>query len=118
MYRPQQTKDAAFVPSENARLNLRDPRIAKLLIEGMRGAVKYGTAGKTEFGQTAGFCFRQDRNFNGEQWFSHARLVCRLCGGKACRSGVPAPEQVKLGVLVFLKRAHGSQAAEVLEASF
>ena len=116
LYRPQQTKDAAFVPSENARLNIA-PAHRKALLEGMRGAVKYGTAGNTGLGKLPFFVFGKtgtstaSNGFRTQGWFVGFAAESRPVG-------VPAPEQVKLGVLVFLKRAHGSQAAEIAKPIF
>lgn len=116
LYRPQQTKDAAFVPSENARLNIA-PAHRKALLEGMRGAVKYGTAGNTGLGKLPFFVFGKtgtstaSNGFRTQGWFVGFAAESRPVG-------VPAPEQVKLGVLVFLKRAHGSQAAVVAKPIF
>jgi membrane peptidoglycan carboxypeptidase len=116
LYRPQQTKDAAFVPSENARLNIA-PAHRKALLEGMRGVVKYGTAGKSDLGKLPVYVFGKtgtstaSNGFRTQGWFAGFAAESRPVG-------VPAPEQVKLGVLVFLKRAHGSQAAEVSKPIF
>ncbi len=116
LYRPQQTKDAAFVPAENARLSV-SPVHRKALIEGMRGAVKYGTAGKTGLGKLPGYVFGKtgtstaSNGFRTQGWFVGFAAATPA-------TGVPLPEQIKLGVLVFLKRAHGAQAAEVATPIF
>src|SRR5262249_60165544 len=39
-------------------------------------------------------------------------------GGKKAPVGPPRADRVEIGVLVFLKRAHGSQAAEVAKSIF
>ncbi len=111
LYRPRQTTDTASIPSEAARINIATAH-RTALIEGMRGAVKYGTAAKAELGNLPDFIFGKtgtstaSNGFRTQGWF-----VCFAADKRP--TGVPAPEQVKLGVLVFLKRAHGSQAAEV-----
>ncbi|HMV47479.1 MAG TPA: SpoIID/LytB domain-containing protein, partial [Blastocatellia bacterium] len=116
LYRPQQTKDAAFVPAENARLSV-SPAHRKALIEGMRGAVKYGTAGKTDLGKLPGYVLGKtgtstaSNGFRTQGWFVGFAAATPA-------TGVPQPEQIKLGVLVFLKRAHGAQAAETVKPIF
>ncbi|HQR34162.1 MAG TPA: SpoIID/LytB domain-containing protein [Blastocatellia bacterium] len=116
LYRPAQTSDAAFAPIEMARLNITAAH-RTALIEGMRGAVKYGTAAKTELGKLPDYVFGKtgtstaSNGFRTQGWFAGFAADKRP-------TGVPAPEQVKLGVLVFLKRAHGSQAAEMAKAIF
>ena len=116
LYRPRQTTDTAFTPTETSRISISQAhRMA--LIEGMRGVVKYGTAAKTELGNLPSFVFGKtgtstaSNGFRTQGWFVGFAAAKRP-------TGVPAPEQVKLGVLVFLKRAHGSQAAEVAKAIF
>lgn len=111
LYRPRQTSDAAFAPTETARLNISTTH-RTALIEGMRGAVKYGTASKTELGNLPGFVFGKTGTSTASNGFRTQGWFVGFAADKR-PTGVPAPEQVKLGVLVFLKRAHGSQAAEL-----
>lgn len=111
LYRPRQTTDTAFMPTEAARLNISTAhRIA--LIEGMRGAVKYGTAAKAELGSLPLFVFGKTGTSTASNGFRTQGWFVAFAADKP-PTGVPAPEQVKFGVLVFLKRAHGAQAAEV-----
>ncbi len=116
LYRPQQTKDVAFVPSENARLNIA-PAHRKALLEGMRGAVKYGTAAKSDLGKLPFYVFGKTGTSTASNGFRTQGWFVGFAAEKPS-VGVPQPEQVKLSVLVFLKRAHGSQAAEVAKPIF
>ena len=116
LYRPRQTTDTAFAPSEVARLNIA-PAHRTTLIEGMRGAVKYGTAAKAELGNMPSFVFGKTGTSTASNGFRTQGWFVGFAADKR-PTGVPAPEHVKLGVLVFLKRAHGSQAAEVAKAIF
>jgi len=116
LYRPRQTTDTAALAQPAARLSIA-PVHRKALIEGMRGVVKYGTAEKAQLGKLPFYVFGKtgtstaSNGFRTQGWF---------VGFAAERppTGIPAPQQVKLGVLVFLRRAHGSQAAEVTKAIF
>lgn len=111
LYRPRQTTDTAFTPSEVARISIAAAH-RTALIEGMRGAVKYGTAAKTELGNLPSFVFGKTGTSTASNGFRTQGWFVGFAADKR-PTGVPTPEQVKLGVLVFLKRAHGSQAAEV-----
>ncbi|MBS1790664.1 MAG: SpoIID/LytB domain-containing protein [Acidobacteria bacterium] len=116
LYRPRQTTDTAFAPTEAARLNISAAHRAAL-IEGMRGAVKYGTAGKTELGKLTDFIFGKTGTSTASNGFRTQGWFVAFAADKP-PTGLPAPEQVKLGVLVFLKRAHGAQGAEVAKTIF
>ncbi len=116
LYRPQMTTGRRMAPQLTARLNIA-PADRALLIEGMRGAVRFGTAagaGLTSlpfyvFGKTG--TSTASNGFRTQGWFI----------GFAAEHpdhGIPSPDQIRLGVLVFLKRAHGSQAAEVAKSVF
>ncbi|HEY8460191.1 MAG TPA: SpoIID/LytB domain-containing protein [Blastocatellia bacterium] len=116
LYRPQETTDGAMVPQERLRLNIA-PEHRAALIEGMRGSVKYGTASKAGFGSLPGYAFgKTGTSTSSVRWRTQGWFV----GFAAEKSptGPPRPEKVTLGALVFLKRAHGSQAAEVAKPVF
>ncbi len=116
LFTPRQTSDPAFTPQEAALLSI-SPAQRKALIEGMRGAVKYGTAEKTQLGKLPFYVFGKtgtstaSNGFRTQGWFAGF-------AAETPQTGVPAPQQVKLGVLVFLRRAHGAQAAEVARPIF
>src|SRR5262249_9088122 len=116
LYRPRQSTDHNLTAQERLRLNIA-PEHRAALIEGMRGAVKYGTASKTGLGSLTGYVFgKTGTSTSSVRWRTQGWFV----GFAADKSpvGQPRAEQVKLGVLVFLKRAHGSQAAEVAKPVF
>ncbi|MGH9803417.1 MAG: penicillin-binding transpeptidase domain-containing protein, partial [Blastocatellia bacterium] len=116
LYRPRQTTDRAFTPTEAARLNIAQAH-RTVLIEGMRGAVKYGTAATAKLGDLPTFVFGKTGTSTASNGFRTQGWFVAFAAEKR-PTGVPAPEQVKLGVLVFLKRSHGSQAGEVAKAIF
>ncbi|MEP7343572.1 MAG: penicillin-binding transpeptidase domain-containing protein, partial [Acidobacteriota bacterium] len=111
IYAPRQTSDPASAPQPNTQLSI-PPAQRKVLIEGMRGVVKYGTAEKAQLGKLPFYVFGKtgtstaSNGFRTQGWFVGF-------AAEIPPTGVPAPEKVKLGVLVFLRRAHGAQAAEV-----
>lgn len=116
LFRPQQSSDTAFVPAKAARLNITAAH-RKVLLEGMRGAVKYGTAEKSGLGKLPQYVFGKTGTSTASNGFRTQGWFVGFAADKPA-TGVPAPEQVKLGVLVFLKRAHGSQAAELAKSIF
>jgi stage II sporulation protein D (peptidoglycan lytic transglycosylase) len=111
LYRPQGSNDQDVNPRESARLKI-IPQHRTALIEGMRGAVKYGTADKAGLGELPSYVFGKtgtstsSNGFRTQGWF-----VGFLAENDA--GGIPREDRIRLGVLVFLKRAHGSQCAEV-----
>jgi stage II sporulation protein D len=88
-----------------------------LIISGMRGAVIYGTAaraglnsaGLNVFGKTG--TSTPLKGFRSQGWF--VGFV-----SDATSEPAPKPEDVKLAILVFLKRGHGADAARVSRTIF
>ena len=116
LYRPQRSTDRNMAPQERLRLNIA-PEHRAALIEGMRGAVKYGTASKARLGSLPGYVFgKTGTSTSSVRWRTQGWFV-GFAAEKA-PVGPPRAEQVALGVLVFLKRAHGSQGAEVAKPIF
>src|SRR5262245_10215052 len=116
LYRPQRSTDHNLIPQDRLRLNIA-PEHRAALIEGMRGSVKYGTASKAGLGSLQGYVFgKTGTSTSSVRWRTQGWFV----GFAAEKSpvGSPRAERVALGVLVFLKRAHGSQAAEVAKPIF
>jgi SpoIID/LytB domain protein len=116
LYRPQRSTNHNLIPQERLRLNIA-PEHRAALIEGMRGSVKYGTASKAGLGSSRSYVFgKTGTSTSSVRWRTQGWFV----GFAAEKSPVGAPrvDRVALGVLVFLKRAHGSQAAEVAKPIF
>jgi len=114
LYRPQLQQlatDQSIVPQEVARLNIA-PEHRAALLEGMRGVVKYGTAAKAALAGLSGYVFGKTGTSTSSNGFRTQGWFVGFVADKG-PVGVPKPEQVKLGVLVFLRRAHGSQCAEI-----
>src|SRR5262249_18002171 len=116
LYRPQQSTGHNLIAQERLRLNIA-PEHRATLIEGMRGAVKYGTASKAGLGSLSGYVFGKTGTSTSsvkgrpQGWFVGF-------GAEKRPVGPPRADRVELGALVFLKRAHGSQAAEIAKPIF
>ena len=116
LYRPQRSTDRNLIPQERLRLNIA-PEHRAALIEGMRGSVKYGSASKAGLGSLPGYVLgKTGTSTSSVRWRTQGWFV----GFASEKSpvGPPRAEQIAIGVLVFLKRAHGSQAAEVAKPIF
>jgi stage II sporulation protein D len=116
LFTPQQAKFDNFQTQERARLTIA-PEHRALLIEGMRGAVRYGTAASAElgtlpfdvFGKTGTSAMMND--YRSQGWFIGFASQAGLA------EGTP-PESIKLAVLVFLKHSSGAEAARVARSVF
>src|SRR5262245_22314030 len=116
LYRPQQSIDHNLIPQERLRLNIA-PEHRAALIEGMRGSVKYGTASKAGLGSLPGYVFgKTGTSTSSVRWRTQGWFVGFAAEKKP--TVPPRAEQVALGILVFLRRAHGSQAAEIAKPIF
>jgi SpoIID/LytB domain protein len=110
LYAPRAARAQGFKGSERAILDI-SPAHRDLLIEGMRGAVVYGTAERARlsrlplniFGKT-GTATASD-SLHTQGWFIGFASLGRQSQGVS-------PESVKLAVLVFLKDTHGADCAE------
>ena len=78
LFTPHISSAKDFVPQLQANLAIKDEH-RTLIVKGMRGAVRYGTAETASLYSVAAVHLWQDRHGNRDQWFSHARLVCRIC---------------------------------------
>src|SRR5215510_7912931 len=116
LYRPQRSTDHNLIPQERLRLNIA-PEHRAALIDGMRGSVKYGTASKAGLGSLRSYVFgKTGTSTSSVRWRTQGWFVGFTAEKRPV--GPPRAEQVAIGVLVFLKRAHGSQAAEVAKPIF
>ncbi len=116
LYQPEQSQAAGFTTHEKARISIASAHRA-MLIEGMRGAIKYGTAAKAELSSLPLYLFGKtgtstaSNRFRTNGWFVGF-------AAEQTEAREPAPERVRLAVLVFLKRAHGAQCAELTRPVF
>ncbi|HEY9402787.1 MAG TPA: SpoIID/LytB domain-containing protein, partial [Pyrinomonadaceae bacterium] len=116
-----------FRAEELARLDISGDERA-LLLSGLRGAVRYGTAAPADlaslpthvFGKT-GTATDESDGFHTHGWFvglASERATHANRSHAATQADAPAPAEVKLAVLVFLKRGQGKESAAVARAVF
>jgi SpoIID/LytB domain protein len=116
LFVPGQAETADFQAVERARLSIA-PEHRALIVEGMKGAVRYGTAANAGldtlpldlFGKTGTSTMTND--YRSQGWF-----IGFAAGRDSDASATP--ESVRLAVLVFLKRARGADCARVARSIF
>ena len=116
LFRPQAAPANYFQPVERANIDIASQH-RDVIVEGMRGAVRYGTARSakldslplTIFGKTGTATPAEGFRSNG--WFVGFAAPFQS-------SGELDPSQINLAVLVLLSRAHGSEAAELARPVF
>jgi SpoIID/LytB domain protein len=116
LFVPGQDEPADFQTVERARVEVA-PEHRTLIVEGMKGAVRYGTAANAGldtlplevFGKTGTSTMTND--YHSQGWF---------VGFAAARDedASAAPESVELAVLVFLKHSRGADSARVARSIF
>jgi stage II sporulation protein D len=126
LYRTQTHAPENFRAQQLAQLDIA-PGERTLLLAGLRGAVKYGTASPSAlaslpthiFGKT-GTATEVDTSHTHGWFVGLAAERAPFAEGSPARSQPepPAPAEVKLAVLVFLKRGQGKQSAELSRAVF
>jgi stage II sporulation protein D len=120
LFAPRIASAAHFIPDLRARLMIKDEH-RNIILKGMRGAVRYGTAETASlyslpihvFGKTG--TATEINGYRTQGWF--VGFASQL-NEDAKEEAEYAPEKVKLAVLVFLTKAHGSEAAEVARPIF
>ncbi len=116
LYRPQIREAKGFIAQPTARINIAAPHRA-ILVNGMRGSTAYGTAASAGlnalnveiYGKTG--TSTSSNGFRTQGWFVGIMDDARP-------GGLSKPESVRLVVLVFLRRAHGADSAEVARPIF
>lgn len=109
-----------FVPKLQSNLSINvDER--EIIVKGMRGAVRYGTAETAGLYKLPSYIFgktgtaTQVNGFRSQGWFVGFASDADSSGPEDAQT---SPERVRLAVLVFLTKAHGSEAAEVARPIF
>ena len=121
LYAPQQAAAENFQPRERAALAI-SPAERALLAEGMRGAVAYGTAERAHlatlpldiYGKTG--TATEVGGVHTHGWF--VGLAANRAANNTPAKKEPAPDELRLTVLVFLRRATGLQSATVAQPVF
>ena len=117
LFVPQQSAPHDFTPHERARLRIA-PAHRALLIQGMRGAVAYGTAARAQLASDSSHIYGKTGTATTLDDFraTHGWFVGFTTGSDT--SGIAPPESVGLIALVFLTGATGSDAAELARPIF
>jgi len=114
LLQPSMASDNEFTPHVRAEVKIDDAE-RKIIVNGMRGAILYGTAEKANLnslpayivGKTGTSRPLQGFRFNG--WFVGLVFPSDKLTGTA---------NAQLGVVVFLRNAHGAEAAELARPIF
>ena len=118
LFTPSIARPDHFVPKVQSDLRI-DHDQREIIVKGMRGAVRYGTAETAGLYKLPGYIFgktgtaTQINGFRSQGWF-----VGFASDAGSDDDSQAAPERVKLAVLVFLTKAHGSEAAEISRPIF
>lgn len=116
LFKPQVAASNRFQVIERANINIA-PQHRAIIVAGMRGAIRYGTARKakldslplTIIGKTGTAMPAEGFRTNG--WFVGFAASFQS-------SGELDPSRIDLAVLVLLSRAHGAEAAELVRPIF
>jgi stage II sporulation protein D len=119
LFKPRIAPAAHFVPELRTQLLIKDEH-RSLILKGMRGVVRYGTAETANlyslpiyiFGKTG--TATEINGYRTQGWF----VGFASGDDNPTDEAESAPETVKLAVLVFLAKAHGSEAAQVARPIF
>ncbi|HYJ88502.1 MAG TPA: SpoIID/LytB domain-containing protein [Pyrinomonadaceae bacterium] len=118
LFTPSVAKSEHFAPKVQANLSINGDQ-RELIVKGMRGAVRYGTAETAGLYKLPGYIFgktgtaTQINGFRSQGWFVGFASDAGSEGDSQAEPG-----RVRLAVLVFLTKAHGSEAAEVARPVF
>ncbi len=116
VFRPQVSDAEKFVADERTKLQIEASHRAAL-IEGMRGAVVYGTAEKAGLNSLPIFIFGKTGTSTSSNGFRRQGWFVSFAAD-ASSAAEATPESLELAVLVFIKRSHGSAAAAVSQHVF
>jgi SpoIID/LytB domain protein len=109
----------AFDPVERDRIDI-PPQHRAIIAEGMRGAVRYGTAKSAHLDSLSLSIIGKTgtslpvKGFRTNGWFVGFASAASLSQTESA----PAPPEIDLAVLVFLPRSHGSEAAALSKPIF
>jgi stage II sporulation protein D len=120
LFAPRLARSAGFESNLQANVEIKD-RDRELIIKGMRGAVRYGSAEKATLYSLPVYIFGKTgtatelNGFRTHGWF--VGFASRPPSHTTSDSEA-APKNVNLGVLVFLTKGHGFEAAQVARQLF
>jgi SpoIID/LytB domain protein len=116
LFVPQNMRADNFKTRERASLNIA-PEHRALLLNGMRGAVVYGTAAPARLNSLPYYLFgKTGTATSNDDFHQHGWFVGLASEQDATEQ--PPPDSIHLVVLVFLKSAHGAECASVARPVF
>ena len=95
-----------------------NPEHRAILIEGMRGAVEYGTAAKANLDELSLNIFGKTGTTSGDGNYRMQGWFIGFAADENTKGRIPNPEEIELAVLVFIKGAHGSDCAKISKQIF
>jgi SpoIID/LytB domain protein len=104
-----------FQMHERSHLQI-SPEHRSLILAGMRGAITYGTAARAGLNSAEFAVLGKTGTSTPQQGFRSQGWFVGFAAGSS--DAPPTPDQIQLAVLVFLKRGHGSDAAQVSRPIF
>src|ERR1051325_3627721 len=113
LFKPRVAAAPGFVPESQAGISI-DKEQRQIILKGMRGAVRYGTAESAKLYSLPAYVFGKTgtateiNGYRSQGWF-----VGFVSSPDENAADELAPENVKLAVLVFIAKGHGSDAAEL-----
>jgi stage II sporulation protein D len=120
LFTPQIAPAKGFVPELRASVAIEDEH-RNIIIKGMRGAVRYGTAETAKLYSLPAYVFGKTGTATEINGFRTQGWFVGFASGPSDvtqEASAIAPADVDFAVLVFLARAHGSDAAEVARPIF
>jgi SpoIID/LytB domain protein len=115
---PRAASGMGFTPGLRARVNV-TPSHRALLLAGMRGAVAYGTAARAGLATLPVYVFGKTGTSTPQGgWRAQGWFVGLAAPGEVGGVRDVPKEEVRLVVLVLLKRSRGSEAAEAARLVF
>ena len=114
LLQPTMGAEAGAVPRVRSEVRIDDAE-RTIVFEGMRGAVKFGTAEKAGLDSIPAFVVGKTGTSKPLDGFRYNGWFVGLAFGP---DGTTDPANARLGVVVFLKNAHGAEAAEIARPIF
>jgi penicillin-binding protein A len=118
LFEPHVGQARDFVPKFRRKIYV-DSEQRSLIKEGMRGAVRYGTAERAGLYSLPAYIFGKTGTSTETGGFRTQGWFVGFAAGSDDPNQLPAePESARLAVLIFLKRAHGAEAAALARPIF
>ncbi len=116
MFKPKVASGNDFEPVERSNINIASHHRA-IIIEGMRGAINYGTARATKLDSLPLTIIGKTGTANPATGFRHNGWFVGFAGPFQSNGELDA-SRIDLAILVVLSRAHGSDAAKLARPIF